>query len=152
MVTLPHRADPASCSRLGGALRSSAGVLAEHAAALTPGSSVGELAGDVTQCLDEVGAALQVHAQELAESVAAVQRLQARAEAAGLEVQGWKVVEPYGLARADDARRRLLALPELQQHLDRIAGRLGRSRAQLERVVQRHGAQLESVARQARAD
>ena len=57
----------------------------------------------------------------------------------GLQLHAWKVSEPYGLAEADAARRRLLALPELQRQLEGLSARLARSRAQLERVATRQG-------------
>jgi hypothetical protein len=125
MVTLPHRSDPASCSRLGGALRTTAAGLAGHAADLATESAVMALTDALVRGADEVGAALQVHAQEVAEAVAAYERIGDRAAAVGLQLHAWKVSEPYGLAEADAARRRLLALPELQRQLNGLSGAVG---------------------------
>ncbi len=151
MVTLPHRSDPASCSRLGGALRTTAAGLAGHAADLATESAVMALTDALVRGADEVGAALQVHAQEVAEAVAAYERIGDRAAAVGLQLHAWKVSEPYGLAEADAARRRLLALPELQRQLDGLSGRLARSRAQLQRVAARQGLAVQTAAVRARS-
>jgi hypothetical protein len=151
MVTLPHRSDPASSSRLGGALRTTAAGLAGHAAQLATESAVMTLIDALVRGADEVGAALQVHAQEVAEAVAAYERIGDRAVAVGLQLHAWKVSEPYGLAEADAARRRLLALPELQRQLEGLSARLARSRAQLERVATRQGLAVQTAAARARS-
>ncbi len=151
MVSMNPRSDPASVSRLGGALRSTAAGLAARAEDLGPSSELAQLAGRVVDQLDTAGSALQVHAQELAEAEAVIERITERAAAAGLVVDGWRVVEPLGVIRADEARRRLLAQPELQHQLDRAAGRLGRANAQLDRLLQGCGQQLTELSRIARS-
>ena len=65
-------ADPASCSATGGLLRSGAAALAARAADC-PGEVDPEVQRLVTH-LDRVGAAMHLHAQELAELGAAWQR------------------------------------------------------------------------------
>ncbi len=162
-MTVPRGADPASCSRAGGVLRTSAAELAglahelsgswrdqlhrrpDHADApghpayhrgpTTPSAELPALATELAAELDRAGSALQVHAQELAENAAALDRIAARADAAGLVLHGWEILEPYGLTGADDARQRRLALPDLQRQVDRVAQRLGRSRSNLQRVL-----------------
>lgn len=150
MVTERSRCDLASVSRLGGALRSSAAGLAARAHDLGPESDTGSLAHGVVEQLDAAGSALQAHAQEVAELEAAVDRVARRASTVGLTVEGWRVVEPLGVIRADEARQRLLALPELQHQLDREATRLGRANHRLERVLQGCTQQLALLSGQAR--
>jgi len=108
--------DPASCSRLGGMLRSESArlvrqrervgapvaVLSRHAAS---GEAVRRVEREVrllestAYLLDLAGAALQRYAQELAEVSESARALRAEAARRGLEVAGWRVVEPWGCPR-----------------------------------------------------
>ncbi|MGV1008150.1 MAG: hypothetical protein ACOYBY_06040 [Dermatophilaceae bacterium] len=127
--------DPASCSRLGGALRTTAARLAEQADTLDPRGTQGRLLQQLLPQLDDVGSRLQLHAQEVAELVVSARRLAERAEAAGLVLEELRVREPLGVVDVRDAERRLRARAPLQAQADRIAARLGRSRAELTRQL-----------------
>jgi hypothetical protein len=70
--TIVDDADPSSCSAVGGLLRSGAAALAARAAEC-PDSGGPEVERIITH-LDRVGAALHVHAQELAELATAWHR------------------------------------------------------------------------------
>ena len=128
-------ADPASCSRLGGALRSGAARLSARAHDLEPAGRAAAATQDVAARLDAVGAVLQAHAQELAELGAATERLSERVAAEGLVLDGWRVAEPFGVTEASTALRRQAARPGLQAQADRLASRIGRARAQVDRAV-----------------
>jgi hypothetical protein len=134
-VTPAWAGDPASCSRLGGALRTTAAQLAEQADGLDRAGEPWRLLDGLLPHLDAVGSRLQVHAQEIAELVVSARRLGERAAAAGLTLEGLRVVEPLGVVDVRDAERRLRAQPALQAQADRIAARLGRSRADLTRQL-----------------
>ncbi len=160
--------DPASCSELGGALRS-------HASRLTPvrqelaerlhgasgrrlqpalvGSAEAYLAllDTVIDRLDEAGSCLQRYAQDVAELVEAIRRLDEAARAAGLELDGLRVVEPWGVLSTELAERRHRALPELQQRADRLASRLGRARGVLQHAMRDGRAALHLAADTGRA-
>lgn len=128
--------DPASCSHLGGRLLSGAAGLARTAYPLDSNSATGRMAAAVTGELDRAGRALQVYAQDLAEALASHERLRVRAAAAGLEVQGWRVIEPYGVVTVPTIQARREAAPDLQAALDRSNARLGRARAAVTRELQ----------------
>lgn len=127
--------DPGSVSHLGGVLRTTAATLAVQSAALSRGSAIDDLCAATVHGLDRVGAALQTHAQELAESAVALGQLEARARAAGLELQAWSVIEPFGPVPAQRAADRAEERPRLQAQADRLAAHLARSRAQLSRLL-----------------
>lgn len=135
MVSALGGADPASVSRLGGALRSEAAALARQAHDLAPGRRLATVTHAVSAHLDLAGAALQAHAQELAELAVVAERLASRTAASGLALQGWRVAEPYGPTSTEEAARRQADLPDLQAQADRLASRMGRSRAALERAL-----------------
>ncbi len=151
MVSEPGTGDPASCSRLGGALRSAAAALAQALADVSPRGWTGDV-GATVQTLDRVGALLQVHAQELAEVAAARRRLAERVHAAGLTLRDGRVVEPSGPVPVQVARSRLAAEAELQEHAGRLASRLGRARAGLTRALDQAGVDLERVSTRLRRD
>jgi len=155
--------DPASCSQLGGALRSQAArLLADRSGAdgpLTalerdpaPLASTGRARRDVqlldtiVERLDAAGAVLQQYAQELALVAEGTRQLEVAAARAGLELDGLRVVEPWGVAPAEAAARRQSALPELQMRAERLAGQLGRARAAVQRSI---GPSTEVLARAA---
>ncbi len=136
-------ADPAACSRLGGALRSLAQGLSEAAVELADGSLRRDVEATLST-LDMIGSLVQGHAQDLAEAAASRRRLDERARAAGLVVRDGRVVEPMGPVSADVARRRLAAQPGLQGQADRIASRLGKARAGLTRALERAESDLDA--------
>lgn len=144
--------DPGSCSQLGGSLRSAAVRLlalreevAERLADLrragAAGALVDRVAADlalldaVVERLDAGGAALQRYAQELAEMGEDIRRLDRAVTAAGLVLDGLRVVEPWGVLTTDLARQRERAQPGLQQQADRLASRLGRARGVATRAM-----------------
>jgi hypothetical protein len=151
-VTLSGPGDPASCSRLGGALCTTAARLAERAHDLPASSREARLAGSISDRLDRAGSALQVHAQELAELTLATRALEGRITAAGLTLANGRVREPFGVTTADAASRRQAAAPDLQDQLDRIGSRLGRARAALGRSLDDASLALETTARLSRTD
>jgi hypothetical protein len=143
--------DPGSCSQLGGTFRSHAarlaalrGELAERterlrregaAATVTDLDADMRLLDAVVDRLDAGGSALQRFAQELAEIAESVRRLEGDIVAAGLELDGLRVVEPWGVLTTELAQQRHRAQPDLQRQADRLAGRLGRARAATIRVM-----------------
>jgi hypothetical protein len=144
--------DPGSCSQLGGSLRSAAVRLltvreevAERLADLGRAGSSASLVDRVTadlalldavvERLDAGGAALQRYAQELAEVGEDIRRLDDAVTAAGLVLDGLRVVEPWGVLTTDLARQRERAQPALQQQADRLASRLGRARGVVTRAM-----------------
>jgi hypothetical protein len=146
--------DPASCSQLGGALRSQAArLLTDRAgvdAALTTltrdPAQIGQadrtrrdvrLLDTIAEQLDAAGAVLQQYAQELAQVSEGTRQLEAAVARAGLELDGLRVVEPWGVAPAETAARRRTALPELQMRSERLASQLGRARAAVQRSLVR---------------
>ena len=117
------RGDAVSCSRVGGAMRSDAarllhrqqtlerslrelrGVRSSQAQALR--GSVGEqarLLGQVAADLDRAGAALQRYATDLAQAMELARRAEAAVRAAGLELDGTRVVEAWGPTERQDRR------------------------------------------------
>ncbi len=151
MVTVLPGADPASISRLGGILRTTAATLAADARELSPDSPTSTLTTVLADRLDRVGAALHVHAQDLAEAAAAMVALHEQAAAAGLDVLGWSVLEPYGPVSADQVARRIIERPTLQARADRLSLRLARTRGQLARLVESASQDLAEAAQTARA-
>jgi hypothetical protein len=159
--------DPGSCSQLGGALRSHAArllalrtELAERAARLRrdPGAAavVADLDTDlalldaVVDRLDAGGSALQQFAQELAAVAESVRRLESAVRAANLEIEGLRVVEPWGVLTTELAQQRHRAQPDLQRQADRLASRLGRARTMTTRVMVESTQSLATVAVAAR--
>lgn len=134
-MTASPAGDPASCSHLGGTLRRRAAGLAQTAYPLESDSATGRLAATVSTELDRAGRALQAYAQDLAEALATHERLSARATSAGLQVQGWRVTEPYGVVTMLATQARRDAAPDLQAALDRGNARLGRARAAVTREL-----------------
>ncbi|MBK8757911.1 MAG: hypothetical protein IPM08_12515 [Actinomycetales bacterium] len=110
-VTGMPAGDPASCSHMGGTLRRRAAGLAQAAYPLPADNATGRLAGAVCAQVDRAGRALQGYAQDLAEALATHERLAVRAAAAGLDVQGWRVVEPYGIVTVPTIQARREAAP-----------------------------------------
>ncbi len=160
--------DPASCSQLGGALRSeSARLLAvrnDLDAALSGRSRaassevMGRRAGGEVHLLDTIavhldaaGTLLQHYAQELAQVAESTRRLETEVAHAGLEMEGLRILEPWGVAQPDAAARRRAALPELQMRADRLASQLGRARAAVQRTMAASGDVLGRTAAAARA-
>ena len=144
--------DPGSCSQLGGALRSHAArllavreELVERTDWLRREAASGGVVADldatvrlldtVAERLDTSGAALQRFAQELAEIAESVRRLDELVRDAGLQLDGLRVVEPWGVLTTELAQQRHRAQPELQVRADRLASRLGRARIAAARVM-----------------
>lgn len=137
--------DPASCSRLGGVLRTIAARLGDTALQLDPDCPQRRLLDEVYPRLDTTGSKLQVHAQEIAELAVSTRRLEERVTAAGLLLDGLRVREPMGIVDVRDAERRIRASPSLQAHADRIASRLGRCRSDLIRHLEAAGRDLQAL-------
>lgn len=144
--------DPGSCSQLGGVLRSHAARLLALRTELVerverlrrePGAAavVADLDADlqlldaVVERLDAGGSALQRFAQELAAVADSVRRLEGAVRAANLEVEGLRVVEPWGVLTTELAQQRHRAQPDLQRQADRLASRLGRARTVTTRAM-----------------
>ncbi len=88
--------------------------------------------------LDRAGAALQRYATDLAQAMELARRAEAAVRAAGLELEGTRVVEAWGPTSAETAERRRALLPECQARVDRATSMVGRARA----ALQRHAAEL----------
>jgi hypothetical protein len=148
------RGDAVSCSRVGGAMRSDAARLlhrqqtlerslrelrgAGGPQALALRASVGEQVrqlGLVAADLDRAGAALQRYATDLAQAMELARRAEASVRAAGLQLEGTRVVEAWGPTSAETAGRRRALLPECQARVDRATSMVGRARATLQRVA-----------------
>lgn len=141
--------DPSSCSQLGGDLLTRAAALMSAAALVVDarprrsgsaaaGPAAGRdlrLAETLVDRLDSAGAALQRFAQELSEQTEELRRLEADLASAGLVLDGLRVVEPWGPAAVDVAARRRAELPVLAARAERLASRVGRSRAHLQRAL-----------------
>ena len=144
--------DPASCSRLGGAMRREAAQLTQRVATLSgaghelrhwqgqAGASARErldaqlaTLAATARDLDEAGAALQRYATDLAEARELGRRAADRARQDGLRIVDGRVLEAWGPASAEEARRRQALIPENQARVDRVASMVGRSRAHLQR-------------------
>jgi hypothetical protein len=87
--------------------------------------------------LDEAGAALQRYATDLAEGHELGRRAERRVAAAGLLLEGTRVVEPWGPASASEAARRRALAPEVQSRVDLATAHAGRARGRLEREALR---------------
>lgn len=138
--------DPSGCSQLGAELRSRAAtLLALHTEVVEQQRGSGRsrrrdhldpllverdraTLEAVAVRLDAAGAALQRYAQELAAMGQEAQRIERAARAAGLELDGLRVVEPWGVAAPDTARARLEAMPDLQRRSERLASQVARAR------------------------
>jgi hypothetical protein len=148
------RGDAVSCSRVGGAMRSDAARLLHRQQTLERSvrelrgapdpraqalrGSVGEqarLLGLVAADLDRAGAALQRYATDLAQAMELARRAEVSVRAAGLELEGTRVVEAWGPTSAGTAGRRRALLPECQARVDRATSMVGRARATLQRVA-----------------
>ena len=144
--------DPGSCSQLGGALRSHAArllalrtELVERADRMrrdpAAATAVADLDADlrlldvVVERLDAGGSALQRFAQELAAVAESVRRLEGAVREANLEIEGLRVVEPWGVLTTELAQQRHRAQPDLQRQADRLASQLGRARTVATRVM-----------------
>jgi hypothetical protein len=159
--------DPASCSLVGGSLRQVAARLRttgrrahdafDSRGAARPGTvevlarrrvdAVDAAAATAARELDRVGAALQAHASELAEAIAASRQVVARAEASGLRLSdgafapAWGVagVADHGASAAQESDRASLqrdldhVSSVLRQRRQRLAATLADSRASLAR-------------------
>lgn len=146
--------DPASCSRVGGSLRQLATALRTSARATQtavaapdlhrPGTVVARARhqltalGDAAEVaaleLDRIGSALQDHAADLAEAVADVRAVLARAETAGLRATDGRLAPEWGVsgvadAPADAAREE--QRDSLQSELDRLLAVLSARRHRL---------------------
>ena len=87
--------------------------------------------------LDEAGAALQRYATDLAEGHELGRRAERRVEAAGVLLEGTRVIEPWGPASAQEAERRRAQVPEVQSRVDLATAHVGRARGRLEREMAR---------------
>jgi hypothetical protein len=100
--------------------------------------------------LDAGGAALQRFAQELAEIAESARRLEGSAQAAGLVLDGLRVVEPWGVLTTELAQQRNRAQPQLQRRADRLASQLGRARTVTARAMTEGAQALAAAARVSR--
>ncbi|MBC7558840.1 MAG: hypothetical protein H7270_05670 [Dermatophilaceae bacterium] len=177
----PHlvHGDHISCSRVGGAMRRESERLRRRArsledalddlmaaqrtegnAAMGTGTATGTVAAISTSLgamrttaddLDEAGAALQRYATDLAEGHELGRRAQRRVAAAGLLLEGTRVVEPWGPAGADEAEHRRAQVPEVQSRVDLATAQVGRARGRLEREAARLTEALSAHSRDARS-
>jgi hypothetical protein len=157
------RGDHISCSRVGGAMRRESERLRQRAQCLddalddvraaqgpagvtsmaaftsisTAISTSLEALRASARDLDEAGAALQRYATDLAEGHELGRRAQRRVAAAGLLLEGTRVVEPWGPASAGEAERRRALIPEVQSRVDLATAQVGRARGRLEREAGR---------------
>ena len=93
------------------------------------------LLGAVAADLDRAGAALQRYATDLAQALELSRRAEESVRAAGLRLEGTRVVEAWGPTGAPEAERRRALLPECQARVDRATSLVGRARATLQRAV-----------------
>ena len=132
--------DPGSCSQLGGAFRSHAarltvlrGELAERTERLRRDPAATATVTDLDADLRHQR--IRPFDGRLAEIAVAVRRLEGEAAAAGLELDGLRVVEPWGVLTTELAQQRHRAQPDLQRQADRLASQLGRARIATTRVM-----------------
>lgn len=151
--------DHISCSRVGGGMRRESERLRRRAQSLQDSldgllaaqgrdgstataaiTAISTSLGALRACaddLDEAGAALQRYATDLAEGHELGRRAQRRVAAAGLLLEGTRVVEPWGPASAGEAERRRAQVPEVQSRVDLATAQVGRARGRLEREAAR---------------
>jgi hypothetical protein len=150
--------DPASCSRVGGSLRQLATALrtsgrATHTALTHPDlqragtvvararrrlTALDDATSVAAQELDAVGSALQDHAADLAEAVADVRAVVARAESVGLRATDGRLVPAWGVSGVADVlsdASREDQRDALQRELDRLLAVLGARRRRLAATV-----------------
>lgn len=156
--------DQVSCSRVGGAMRRESARLRQQAQSLagaidavpvTRGpddeaamAAMAVLAGPrvaatlgalhaTADDLDQAGAALQRYATDLAEGHELGRRAERRVAAAGLQLEGTRVSEPWGPSSTQEAERRRAQVPEVQSRVDLATAHVGRARGRLEREMTR---------------
>jgi len=151
--------DAASCSRIGGTMRRQSARLRQHAQSLDDAlaevmagegpdadvalTAVTAITGSLVALrataddLDQAGAAVQRYATDLAEAHELGRRAQLRVTAAGLLLDGTRVVEPWGPASANEAEVRRAQVSEVQARVDQATAQVGRARARLGREVTR---------------
>ena len=146
--------DHVSCSRVGGSMRRESSRLRHYT--LTLDDALGSLAdwkGPEAESsraaiaatiralratindLDEAGAALQSYATDLAEGHELGRRAEQRVREAGLFMDGTRVVEPWGPARAEEAEQRRTQMPMIQARVDLATVCVGRARGRLAREI-----------------
>lgn len=162
------RGDPASCSRLGGALRRAAAVLAAVAdeertrasydglrrerAAGHPGPALGEEASAAERLraaadeLDRAGRLLQEYATELAHALERAREVERGVWDAGLTLRDGRVLEPWGVAAAEAAADRRRRQPVLQEKAERVTAAVGRARGTLRRGCGRTALRVRELA------
>jgi uncharacterized protein YukE len=154
--------DPASCSALGGALRRRAAVLHERRTALRHSATglvgwTGPAADAVAERLrvqlseveqmanrlDDVGAALQAYATDLAHARQQGDLAADAAARSGLLIDDRGAVEPLpGLSSVEVAERRRAAMPQVQHQVD---GARGEARAAAQRLRGRTSSALHAL-------
>ncbi len=157
--------DPASCSQLGGALRQLATRLrttgrAAHDAfdngdSARPGPVVvaarrrvdllDAAVATTAREVDRVGTALQAHASDLADALAAGRRVAATAEAAGLRVTDGELSAAWGVSGVADesaSASQRSTREQLQRELDAVTALLARRRQRLSATLRESQALL----------
>ena len=90
--------------------------------------------GDSGSC-SRVGGAMRSDAARLLHRQQTLERSVRELRAAGLRLEGTRVVEAWGPTGAPEAERRRALLPECQARVDRATSLVGRARATLQRAV-----------------
>ena len=155
--------DPGSTSALGGALRGQALRLADVVDELSPtshavhagrpdhGEGERELVGSTAHELDRVGALLQQWTSTTVDSLARLRQLDHQLAAAGLEVDGNKVVESLGPSRVDPDER-LRSRERFQELLNRVTSAQAKELARLARELEASRATLVRLSDAARSE
>lgn len=154
--------DPGSTSALGGALRRHALALAEVVDELEPGRHAAHtgradhcarervLLGTAAGELDRVGALLQEWTSGAAQSLTRLRQLQGQLAAAGLVVEGSRVVESLGPSRVDpDERER--SRVRLQELVNRVTAARAKDLGRLTRELETSRERLAGCSDQARS-
>lgn len=154
--------DPGSTSALGGALRGHALTLAEVVDELQPGRYAAQ-SSRVDHCvaeralletaadeLDRVGTLLQDWTSGAAQAVARLRQLQVQLTAAGLVVEGSRVIESLGPSRVDPDERESSRV-RLQELVNRVTAARAKDIGRLTRELEASRARLARCSDRARS-